>query len=171
MKRARAAIAVWLALAPASARAADPTFAPSDFAWGRAVEVRESRPLQTLLLDVAIYRGAVAPDLADLRVFNAAGEVVPHAIRPLGDPSQEQAAPAPVPLFHVPEYHLVSPGELGAYIVLGVVGGLSSVAFVKMLLWLRAKFAKMPRASRLVKVQYFMRMKMLSLEVLFNAVN
>src|SRR3954468_1979753 len=51
------------------------------------------------------------------------------------------------PLFHVPGYHLVSMAELGVYVVLGVVGGFSSVAFVKMLLWLRRQFAKMPRGS------------------------
>jgi CIC family chloride channel protein len=51
------------------------------------------------------------------------------------------------PLFHVPGYHLVSPAELGAYVVLGIVGGLASVAFVKLLLWMRARFAKLPRAS------------------------
>jgi chloride channel protein, CIC family len=51
------------------------------------------------------------------------------------------------PFFHVPDYHLVSAWELGAYVVLGIVGGLSSVAFVKLLLWLRAGFARMPRAS------------------------
>ena len=51
------------------------------------------------------------------------------------------------PLFHVPGYHLVSPAELGAYVVLGIVGGLASVGFVKLLLWMRARFAKLPRAS------------------------
>jgi len=51
------------------------------------------------------------------------------------------------PLFHIPGYHLVSPAELGAYVVLGIVGGLSSVGFVKLLLWMRARFAKLPRAS------------------------
>src|SRR3954468_3395198 len=51
------------------------------------------------------------------------------------------------PLFHVPGYHLVSTAELGVYIVLGIVGGFSSIAFVKLLLWLRALFAKMPRAT------------------------
>ena len=51
------------------------------------------------------------------------------------------------PLFHVPDFHLVGPGELGVYVVLGIVGGLSSVAFVKMLLWLRARFARLPDAS------------------------
>src|SRR6266566_1094559 len=51
------------------------------------------------------------------------------------------------PLFRVPGYHLVSPAELGAYVVLGIVGGLASVGFVKLLLWMRARFAKLPRAS------------------------
>jgi CIC family chloride channel protein len=76
-----------------------------------------------------------APVLGSIVLASAASWMVLHLV--LGD----------TPLFHVPDYHLVSPGELGAYVVLGVVGGLSSVAFVKILLWLRAKFAKMPRAS------------------------
>jgi CIC family chloride channel protein len=76
-----------------------------------------------------------APVLGSIVLASAAAWMVLHLI--LGDN----------PLFHVPEFHLVSPAELGAYVVLGIVGGLSSVAFVKILLWLRAKFAKMPRAS------------------------
>lgn len=51
------------------------------------------------------------------------------------------------PLFHVPSYHLVSPAEIPVYAVLGIVGGLASVAFVKLLLWLRVRFSKLPRAS------------------------
>jgi chloride channel protein, CIC family len=38
------------------------------------------------------------------------------------------------PLFHVPAYQLVNPLEFGIYAVLGVVGGLVSVCFVKLLL-------------------------------------
>jgi CIC family chloride channel protein len=51
------------------------------------------------------------------------------------------------PLFHVPAYHLVNASEFGVYAVLGVVGGLGSVAFVKLLLWLRIAFRKLPRWS------------------------
>ena len=29
-----------------------------------------------------VYRGVVRADVSDLRVFNGAGEVVPHAFRP-----------------------------------------------------------------------------------------
>jgi hypothetical protein len=91
------------ALVPALALAKGEPLAPSDFAWGRAVEAPTSDPLQTLLLDLAIYRGAVAPGLVDLRVFNGAGEVVPHAIRALVDPRAEQGDLVSVPLFRVPE--------------------------------------------------------------------
>jgi len=51
------------------------------------------------------------------------------------------------PLFHVPGYQLVHPVELSVYAVLGVVGGLGSVAFVKLLLALRAWFMKLPKWS------------------------
>jgi chloride channel protein, CIC family len=49
------------------------------------------------------------------------------------------------PLFHVAGYRLVHPAELGVYVVLGVVGGLGSVCFVKLLLGLRAWFMRLPK--------------------------
>ena len=49
------------------------------------------------------------------------------------------------PLFHVAGYQLVNPAEFGVYAVLGVVGGLGSVAFVKLLLHLRLWFMRLPR--------------------------
>jgi CIC family chloride channel protein len=49
------------------------------------------------------------------------------------------------PLFHVAGYRLVHTGELGVYAVLGVVGGLGSVCFVKLLLGLRARFMRLPK--------------------------
>ncbi len=51
------------------------------------------------------------------------------------------------PLFHVAPYHLVSATELLVYVALGIVGGLGSVGFVKMLLALRRRFARLPRAG------------------------
>jgi CIC family chloride channel protein len=51
------------------------------------------------------------------------------------------------PLFHVGAYHLVSAWELLVYGALGVVGGFGSVAFVKLLLWLRKRFYALPRWS------------------------
>ena len=49
------------------------------------------------------------------------------------------------PLFHVAGYQLLHPAEFGVYAVLGVVGGLGSVAFVKLLLSLRVWFMGLPK--------------------------
>jgi CIC family chloride channel protein len=48
------------------------------------------------------------------------------------------------PLFHVPAYQLVHPIEFSLYAVLGLAGGLVSVAFVKLLLWQRKHFLRLP---------------------------
>ncbi len=52
------------------------------------------------------------------------------------------------PLFKVPQYQLVSPWEFGVYAILGVLGGLVSVAFTKLLLNLRVRFLKFPYRTR-----------------------
>lgn len=49
------------------------------------------------------------------------------------------------PLFHVPAYQLVHPLEFLVYACLGLLGGVVSTAFVKLLLWQRAAFMKVPR--------------------------
>jgi chloride channel protein, CIC family len=51
------------------------------------------------------------------------------------------------PLFQVPQYQLVHPGEFGIYALLGVVGGFVSVAFTKLLLWMRARFLRLPKKT------------------------
>jgi len=48
------------------------------------------------------------------------------------------------PLFRVPRYELVHPAEFAIYAVLGVAGGLVSVAFAKLLLGMRAWFLRLP---------------------------
>ena len=49
------------------------------------------------------------------------------------------------PLFAVPQYRLVHTLEFGVYAVLGVVGGLVSVAFTKLLLGMREHFLRFPK--------------------------
>ena len=51
------------------------------------------------------------------------------------------------PLFKVPQYQLVSPAEFVIYAVLGLLGGLLSVAFTKLLLKLRERFLRLPRKT------------------------
>lgn len=74
-----------------------------------------------------------APVLGSVVVASATAWMVLHLI--LGDQ----------PLFHVAGYQLVNPVEFALYAALGVVGGLASVAFVKLLLFLRLKFRLWPR--------------------------
>ena len=51
------------------------------------------------------------------------------------------------PLFKVPQYQLVHPGEFAIYAVLGVVGGLVSVAFTQLLLVMRGCFLRFPQKT------------------------
>jgi len=51
------------------------------------------------------------------------------------------------PLFKVPQYQLVHPVEFAVYAVLGVAGGLVSVAFTKLLLGMRARFLRFPQKT------------------------
>src|SRR6266700_167934 len=51
------------------------------------------------------------------------------------------------PLFKVPQYQLVHPTEFAVYAVLGVAGGLVSIAFTKLLLSLRARFLRFPQKT------------------------
>ena len=51
------------------------------------------------------------------------------------------------PLFTVPQYQLVHPAEFAVYAVLGLAGGLVSVAFTKLLLGIRARFLRFPRKT------------------------
>src|SRR6266403_3161561 len=51
------------------------------------------------------------------------------------------------PLFKVPQYQLVSPAEFFVYAILGLLGGLLSVAFTKSLLKLRERFLRLPRKT------------------------
>lgn len=93
-------------------------------------------PIAAVLFSLqAIIGDLHAPVLGSAVLASATSWIVLHLV--LGDN----------PLFHVPAFHLVSLGELGAYVVLGIVGGVTSGAFMKMLLSLRARFAQLPTAS------------------------
>ena len=112
---ARVIAFVWLTStgAVAPAHAAD-ALRPGDLATGRAIVTTTEDPLQTLLLDPLVYRGSVGSALADLRVFNAEGEAVPHAIRTLHRPGEATAEPVAVPIFRLPvtaSSHREAPGS------------------------------------------------------------
>ena len=76
-----------------------------------------------------------APVLGSVVLSSAMSWMVLHLL--LGD----------APLFHVGSYQLIHPAEFAAYGVLGVIGGLGSVCFVKLLLWIRGQFMRMPKST------------------------
>lgn len=113
----RAAMAI-ATVAWASAAAAQ--VSPNDFARGFDVRLTSQQPVAQLILPEPVYMGVVRPDLRDLRVFNGAGEVVPHALRRVAEPARREADAVDVPVFPLRG----KPGESGASTRVSVaVGG------------------------------------------------
>jgi len=55
------------------------------------------------------------------------------------------------PMFHIPEYRMAHPSELLAYAVLGVVGGVASLVFSKLLGSLRSRMRSLPKWTQYVQ--------------------
>ncbi len=90
-------------------------------------------PIAAVLFSLEEILGDMnAPVLGSVVLSSATSWMVLHLL--LGDE----------PLFHVPSYQLRNPLEFGIYAVLGVVGGIASVCFVKLLLRLRVWFRQFP---------------------------
>jgi CIC family chloride channel protein len=97
-------------------------------------------PIAAVLFSLEEVMGNLhAPVLGSVVLASATSWMVLHLL--LGDE----------PLFHVPAYHLVHPIEFLVYAVLGAFGGVVSVAFVKLLLAMRARFLRLP--SRTIWLQ------------------
>ena len=98
-----------------------------------ALSAAFNTPIAAVLFTLEEIMGDLhAPVLGSVVLASATAWIVLHLV--LGDS----------PLFHVAGYNLVSPGELLIYALLGVIGGLASVAFVKLLLKLRERFLRFP---------------------------
>ena len=97
-------------------------------------------PIAAVLFSLEEILGDLhAPVLGTVVISSATSWIVLHLL--LGDE----------PLFHVPAYRLIHPMEFGIYAILGVVGGLGSVCFVKLLLKLRTLFMRLPKSTRWVQ--------------------
>ena len=73
---------------------------PGDFAYGCSLPVTDGNAVHALDLPLAVYEKAVRSDLGDLRIFNGAGETVPHAVRRL--PEETEQYRQSVPFFPLP---------------------------------------------------------------------
>src|SRR4029077_18654291 len=101
-----------------------------------AVAAAFNTPIAGVLFALEEIMGDMnAPVLGSVVLSSATAWIVLHLL--LGDE----------PLFHVPAYQLIHGVEFGVYAVLGVLGGLVSVGFVKLLLGLRALFLRQPRQT------------------------
>src|SRR5438876_440352 len=101
-----------------------------------ALSAAFTTPIAAVLFSLEEIIGDLhAPVLGSVVLASATAWMVLHLV--LGDS----------PLFHVAGYNLVSPGELAIYALLGVLGGLASVAFVKLLLKLRERFLRFPNST------------------------
>lgn len=72
---------------------------PGDFAFGMRLQPDGPQPLVRVDLPAAVHAGVSRADLGDLRVFNAAGEAVPHAWLPPPPASRARPTPLPLPSF------------------------------------------------------------------------
>ena len=116
----------WLGLGPSKVRALVPIGASA------ALAAAFNTPVAAVLFTLEEVMGDMhAPVLGSIVLSSATSWIVLHLV--LGDE----------PLFHVPPYQLVHPLEFLVYAALGVVGGLVSVCFVKLLLWQRKYFRRM----------------------------
>jgi CIC family chloride channel protein len=117
-----------LGLSPRSVRALVPVGASA------ALAAAFNTPIAAVLFSLEEVMGNLhAPVLGSIVLSSATSWIVLHLV--LGDE----------PLFHVPSYQLVHPVEFLFYAALGIIGGVVSVGFVKLLLWQRKKFLAMPR--------------------------
>jgi CIC family chloride channel protein len=127
-------IARWLGLKPDKVKSLLPVGAAA------ALAAAFNTPIAAVLFSLEEVMGDLhAPLLGSVVLSSATSWMVLHLL--LGDE----------PLFHVPAYHLVHPIEFGVYAVLGLAGGFVSVWFVKMLLWIRARFLAMPSYSEWIQ--------------------
>ncbi len=70
-----------------------------DFAYGYALEIDGDGAIYGVDLPEAVYGGLTRADGGDLRVFNGAGEAVPHSIERAPDPGTRSLPPVALPVF------------------------------------------------------------------------
>ncbi|MFZ5875501.1 MAG: DUF3999 domain-containing protein [Nitrospirota bacterium] len=77
------------------------TVTPRDFAYGFSLKTDGDGAIYRLALPEEVYRSATRTDLGDVRVFNGAGEWVPHTIGTAPDDPDPMREEMTLPLFPV----------------------------------------------------------------------
>lgn len=79
--------------------AAQAPLKPEDFAYRGVVNLTETGPYHQVPLPLPVYKGLTSVDLADLRVFNGRGEVLPYALLSSEAQTVSQATETAAPHF------------------------------------------------------------------------
>ncbi len=72
---------------------------PADYAYGLKLDATGAEALYDVTLPPSVYQGVTRRDLGDVRIFNGAGEVVPHAWRTRRTQTSEAGASVALTLF------------------------------------------------------------------------
>lgn len=91
---------------------------PAQFAFRGVIHINEKGPYQQVSLPLAVYQGLASPDLADLRVFNEKGELMPYAIVPRESSVETHRKEQSVPFFplHAPAGNGSGAGDIAVTI-------------------------------------------------------
>lgn len=89
------------ALLSAAVAAQTPSLKPDAFANRSGIEVTGAGPFHQLALPMSVYQRVQRSDLGDLRVFNAQGEVVPHALLRSASTLESHSKEISVPMFPI----------------------------------------------------------------------
>lgn len=93
--------AVGSVLTTSAAQGAAPVL--DDYAQGLAIQPSSSQPLVEITLPDVVYQTVTRADLGDVRVFNAAGALVPHALCTVPDTGQPVVTEQTLPVFDLDE--------------------------------------------------------------------
>jgi hypothetical protein len=114
MKTVLAGVAVLL-LAWAPVHAAEPV--AEMFAYGSKLEATGQQAFYQLELPLEVYQTVTRRDLGDLRVFNAAGQMVPHALRhPENSTVRKDVVTAELPFFPIRSADESIDGDLSIHV-------------------------------------------------------
>jgi len=103
----RALLWFGLGLLASSVGAVNKPVLKNDYAYGLPIEVSDEAAIYRLPVPEVVYTYLIKADFSDLRVFNAAGEVVPHSLQRGDEPQVDEGEPLVVPFF---PYAVIKPG-------------------------------------------------------------
>ena len=83
------------------ALAADAPPKPADFAYGMALQTDGKDGVYKVTVPLDVYKIVRHPDLRDIRVFNADGEVVPHVVTRSAGSVSVKSEPIELPRFPI----------------------------------------------------------------------